>query len=80
MKINQMIKSARAKKHYSIRDVENKSKGAISNAYICKIEKGKVGCITPQMLRTLSEVLDLNYLELLIHAGHVTIRDLKGRV
>jgi transcriptional regulator with XRE-family HTH domain len=79
-KLNETLKRARAFSGLTLRDIEQLSDGEISNAFISQIENGHVQHPSPRSLRILARILKLNYLELMIYAGHLTIRDLKGRV
>lgn len=76
-KLSAVLHEARVGKGLSLRDIEKLSDGEISNAYICQIEKGVVPY--PEKLRVLSRILKLNFLELMILAGHVTKSDLTTR-
>jgi transcriptional regulator with XRE-family HTH domain len=74
------IKAARKAKKLTLRDVERLSNGNISNVHVSEIENG-LAHPSPRMLRQLSEVLELDFLKLMILAGHITQRDItKGRV
>jgi transcriptional regulator with XRE-family HTH domain len=72
------IRSARLAQGLGLRDVE--AKGGISNGYLCQVEHGQVTDVHPKKLRVLAKALKLDYLELMILAGHLTIRDLKGKL
>jgi len=80
MKLHARLKAARLHWGLSLRAVETLSEGAISNPYLCRIENGKEFEISPHKLRVLARILKLDYIELMIHAGYLTVKDLKGRV
>lgn len=80
MKLQSRLKAARLAHGLSMRDVAKLSDGTISNPYICQIEQGNFADISPVKLRTLSKILKLDFLELMILAGYLTVKDLKGRV
>lgn len=73
------MRTARKNSGMTLRDIERKSKGKIANSYVSQIETGfteKHGVNpTPQVLRILSGVLKIDYLELMIAAGHLTTQD-----
>lgn len=75
--LGKKLKNAREARGYTVRKVQRLA--GVSNGYVTLVELGQTKP-KPAMLRGLSKALDLNYLELMILAGHLTIRDLKGRV
>lgn len=79
-KLAQRLKAARLSQHITLRQIESLSEGAITNAYVSRIENGLISGVTPGKLRTLSHILKLDYMELMFLAGYVTIKDLKGKI
>lgn len=77
-RLRSVLRSARACKGLSLRDIEKKSRGAISNPCICQIETGVNKTPMPSTLRTLSDILELDYLELMVLAGHLRKSDLNN--
>jgi hypothetical protein len=76
-KLGRRIQAARLARRLSLRDLEALSNGGISNGYVSNIEGGHATEVYPTKLRILSDILGLNYLELLVLAGHVTTRDFR---
>lgn len=79
-KLAQTLKRARVRQKLTLRDIEKLSEGQISNAYVSTLERGVNEYPHPRKLRILATILKLNFLELMILADHITIKDLKGRV
>lgn len=80
MKLARRLHSARIAQHLSLRDVERLSGHKISNAYVSHLELANAICPYPDKLRILAKVLKLDFMELMILAGHITVQDLKGRI
>lgn len=65
----------------SLREMERIT--GLSHTYLSTLEKGfdprtgKERNPTPEVLRTLSEALNVNYVELLIKAGYLSVEDLE---
>lgn len=69
------LRNARIKKGLTFREIEKLSDGKITSVYCHLIEKG--GKIpAPEKLRVLSKVLRINFLDLMLKAGHVEKHDL----
>lgn len=85
-KLSNKLHQARISLGLTLRQVERDAAMfglRISNCYLCQIEKGYIQDVNPNLLRMLAKILKLDYMELLILAGYVTVRDLKlskGRV
>lgn len=79
-KLTSKLRNARLAQHLTLRDVRRLSKGRLSNGFVCQVELGYVNEPTPPKLRAFAEVLKLNYLELMILAGYITVKDLKGKL
>jgi transcriptional regulator with XRE-family HTH domain len=63
------LKSLRKDKGLTIRQVELYS--GVSNAYLSQLENGKRGIPSPEILRKLSDCLDVPYEELMKNAGYL---------
>lgn len=72
------LRNARMGLKLTLRDVERLTGSSVLHPYLCHLENAKIIAPDPARLRALSEVLRLDYLELLILAGHLTIRELKS--
>jgi hypothetical protein len=79
-KLHSRLRAARKGQKLSLRQVATLSGHQISNAYLCELEGGKFHDPHPQKLRALSKILKIDFLELMILAGHLTIKDLKGKI
>jgi transcriptional regulator with XRE-family HTH domain len=78
-RICRALKKARKISGLSLRDIEHKSKGKISNAYVCQLENGVEDAPHPHKLRVLSKILQVDYLYLMLVAGYITARELRGK-
>lgn len=63
------LREVREAKGYSIRYVAEKS--GVSNAYISQIETGKRANPHPNVLRNISEALNISYIYLMKKAGYL---------
>lgn len=79
-KLQQKLRRARLSQKLSLRDVSKITKGKISNPYLSQLESGHNHDPNPKKLRALASALKLDFLELMILADYLTIRDLKGKV
>lgn len=74
-KLSKVLRDARLSKGLSLRDIEKLSDNTISNMHVFNAEnRGDIP--SPKKLRILAKVLKLNFLELMILAGHVEATDL----
>lgn len=83
MKSNKLparLRAARMAQGLSLRDVERLSDDRISNPYLNQIELGREGDVNPRKLRVLAKILKLDFLEVMILAGYLTVQDLKGKI
>jgi transcriptional regulator with XRE-family HTH domain len=79
--LHQRLRQARLARGLTLRDIEKASEGQITNSYVNRLERGLEDIKPhPDKLRVLSRILQIDYLELMILAGCLTIKDLKGRV
>jgi len=70
-----VLREARLTKGLSLRDIEKLSDNTISNMHVHNVEE-RGFTPSPKKLRVLAKVLRLNFLELMILAGHVQKTDL----
>lgn len=70
-KFSIMIITARQSKGYTLRDVELKARGKISNGYVSQLETGKCPEPTPPKLRVLCRVLNLDYMSVMKVLGYL---------
>lgn len=75
-KLAGVLRNARLGKGLSPRDVQKLSDNTITSAYIYLIET-KDAVPAPKKLRVLAHVYKLDFLELMVIAGHVNTNDLK---
>lgn len=77
--LGRLLRAARERKGYTLRDIERISEGEITNAYVCQIELGEGRVELPKVhkLRLLSRILDVDYVTLLIAAGYLTTKDIE---
>ena len=66
------ISDARTKKEYSQRQVALYAE--ISNTELSKLEKGLRQKPSPKILKKLSEILEIEYEDLLFYAGYLDVR------
>jgi len=69
----------RTAKGMSLREVEEATDKAISNAYLSQLEKGKIRKPSPTMLHSLAEVYAVPYEALMEKAGYLLPTEGKGR-
>lgn len=66
-----ILYAARKSKWYTLREVEDISKGGISNAYLSQLENSLERSPSVKKLRILSRILDVNYTKLMKAAGYL---------
>lgn len=76
-KLSDKLRQARAARHMTLRAIEEKSDGLLCNAYFSQIEHGYIQDVNPNILRVIARILQLDYMELMILAGYITVRDLR---
>lgn len=74
------LREAREKKQFTLRDIETLSREkdnytAISNSYLSQVEQGDHVLACPDRLRTLADILDVKYAQLLFLAGYINMRE-----
>jgi transcriptional regulator with XRE-family HTH domain len=66
-----LLTDLRAAKGLSLRDVEEATGGAVSNAYLSQLEKGKIRKPSPNVLHRLAAVYGVPYESLMEKAGYL---------
>ena len=66
-----LLADLRAAKGLSLRQVEEATDRAVSNAYLSQLEKGKIQQPSPNVLHSLAEVYAVPYETLMERAGHL---------
>lgn len=79
-KLHSRLRAARLAQGLTLRDVSDLTNGGISNPHLSELERGIETSPSPHKLRSVAKALKLDYLELMILAGYLTVKDLKGRV
>lgn len=69
--LGEYLSSIRNDRKMTLREVEEKTKKEISNAYLSQIENGKIKKPSPNILYSLSELYEINFEKLMTIAGHV---------
>lgn len=69
--LGRFLADVRAAKQLTLRDVEEASEKAISNAYLSQLEKGHISSPHPNILHTLSRVYGVPYETLMEKAGYI---------
>lgn len=75
--LGQVLSAARGKRRLTLRDIEHRSAGLISNGYLCQLEQGQHANPSFPILRGLSQILKIDYVKLLVSAGYLTDLDIK---
>ena len=73
-KLSVVLRDARHQKGLSLSDIEKLSNDTIAATYISAIERGATP--SPKKLKALCKIYRLNFIELMILAGHVSESDL----
>ena len=74
-----LLTDLRAAKALSLREVENATGGAVSNAYLSQLEKGKIRKPSPNVLHHLAAVYGASYETLMEKAGYLLPSTKPGR-
>lgn len=78
MTLGSTLKARRQELGLSLRDVEKKTDGGISNGYLSLLETDQVKQPSPHHLHMLSSALEMEYARLIELAGYVVPRSLKA--
>lgn len=70
--LGEYLASIRAAKQMTLREVEEATDKAVSNAYLSQLEHGKITKPSPNILHSLSEVYGIAYETLMEKAGYIT--------
>lgn len=70
--VGSYLAELRQSRGYSLRQVEEKTKRAVSNAYLSQLEHGKVKQPSPNVLYSLATAYDVEYDTLMSKAGYAS--------
>ena len=76
--LGSLLADLRVAKGLSLRQVEEATDRAVSNAYLSQLEKGKIRRPSPNVLHSLAEVFAVPYEALMEKAGYLLPSDGKG--
>jgi len=69
--LGQYLASIRLDRKLSLRQVEERSNKAVSNAYLSQLETGKILQPNPTVLNALAEIYNISYMQLMKLAGYM---------
>jgi len=69
--LGEYLASLRLSKWMSLREVEEASEKAVSNAYLSQLEKGRIGKPSPNILHALATIYGVPYESLMEKAGYI---------
>jgi len=69
--LGQYLASIRLDRKSSLRQVEERSNKAVSNAYLSQLETGKILQPNPTVLNALAEIYNISYMQLMKLAGYM---------
>lgn len=73
--LSQKLRATRLARDLSLRDMNKISRAAITHTYVMQVEqKGMIP--SPKKLRVFAQVLDLDFIDLMMLAGHLKASDL----
>jgi transcriptional regulator with XRE-family HTH domain len=70
--LGEYLSYVRMSKKMTLREVEEATDGAVSNAYLSQLEKGRISKPSPNILHALSDVYVVPYERLMEKAGYIT--------
>jgi transcriptional regulator with XRE-family HTH domain len=73
--LGSLLADLRRAKGYTLREVEEETEKAVSNAYLSQLENGRVKKPSPNVLRCLAEVYTVSYELLMEKAGYLLPSD-----
>lgn len=76
--LGKVLLQARQQRGLSLRDIQKLSDNTITATYVMNLESGEM-IPSPKKLKVLAKTYRLDFLDLMILAGHVEAVDLKGR-
>lgn len=68
--LGELLRTSREAMGLTLREVEQRTKDRIKNAYLSQVETGQIQRPSPEVIWLLAELYGLDYEELLISAGH----------
>lgn len=71
MTLGEFLRKARDEKGWSLREVEKKTHGKVSNGYLSLLESNEIKQPSPHILHTLAKVYDKSYGKLMESAGYI---------
>lgn len=74
MSLGEYLKSLRALKGWTLREVEDGTNAEVSNAYLSQLEHGKISKPSPNILHSLAMVYGVAYEVLMTKAGYLAPR------
>jgi len=69
--LGQYLASIRLDRKMSLRQVEEASGKEVSNAYLSQLETGKIQQPSPNVLNTLADIYEIDYIQLMELAGYL---------
>jgi transcriptional regulator with XRE-family HTH domain len=69
--LGEFLSYVRMSKKMTLREVEEATGGAVSNAYLSQLEKGRISKPSPNILHALSDVYAISYERLMEKAGYL---------
>jgi transcriptional regulator with XRE-family HTH domain len=76
--LGQYLKSARTALSMSLRDVEEATDNAVSNAYLSQLENGKITKPSPHILHALAGIYHIAYEKVMERAGYLPASSQSG--
>ena len=74
-----LLADLRTAKGFSLREVEEATGKAVSNAYLSQLENGKIKKPSPNVLHSLAEIYGVSYESLMERAGYLLSSEDGGR-
>jgi HTH-type transcriptional regulator, competence development regulator len=71
LSLGDYLAALRAAKRLSLREIEEATDNAVSNAYLSQLEHGKITRPSPNILHSLASVLGVSYETLMEKAGYI---------
>lgn len=72
------LSAIRKDRGYSLRQVEDLTRKAVSNAYLSQVESGKIQQPSPNILHALSAAYKISYEQLMAMAGYISAGKKRG--
>lgn len=71
LRLGPYLANLRTARKLTLRQVEDATKGEVSNAYLSQVEHGKIASPSPNVLHSLAMVYEVPYEDLMERAGYV---------